>query len=344
MLVYLRKRTKALKQGKNHFYTCCVLSMVFLLTVFFLGGCSAFSPGNKESETIPAEHGEGSGQHAIMPQETAHAEEETEVETEELDAAGKETKGLHVVVVEEGSFLLIRKEPGAKNKLADDIIVRVPAGWYLEVINDHENKKVVDDFIWWEVKDPLSGVTGWVAENYLRADMIPLETVYRNPFSNDEAFAAGVRLGMSEHEVIQAIGEPINKKVAHHREFEESFMTMEYPFGELAFTEAYEGNYYWLYSIEINKERTAGPRNIQVGESYRSVLTKFPNKNVIERHSDKTKDILYGEYMHGTDCGVVFYDNGEISEIMLATEDFVGLRIVIEKGTVSNITLFVQIN
>ena len=29
---------------------------------------------------------------------------------------------------------------------------------------------------------------------------------------------------------------------------------------------------------------------------------------------------------------------------MLATEDFVGLRIVIEKGTVSNITLFVQIN
>lgn len=336
LCILKRKHVEALKQNENCFRICCALLLaISLLTTFSLSGCAKFSPKTEKHKATPAGHEEDPAPRSNVSQETGVTEEDAKADGEEL----------HAVVVEKESFLLIRREPGVKNKPTNDVIVRVPGERYLKVINKHENKISVDDFIWWEVEDPLLGISGWVAENYLRADAISLETIYQAPFSNDEIFAAGAKLGMKEHEVIQAIGEPVNKKSGCYEGLEENYLTMEYPFGELTFIEACDDSYYWLYCIEVNKhkEGATGPRNIQVGDSCHEVLEKFPNKDGAGHYSDKTEEILYGEYMYGTANGVAFYENQELSEIILATDEFLGLKIAIENGVVSHFTLFVQI-
>ncbi len=338
MFLYLRKRKckKALKQSGNCFRICCALLLASFLIAFSLVGCTSFFHGAKELETSFTGHEKDPGQHSNVPQEAANTEEQAK--------AKKESGQLHVVIVEEDSFLLIRKNPGAKDKPDNDIIARVPGGWHLEVINKHENKKVLDDNIWWEVKDPLLGITGWVAENFLRADTISLDTLYQTPFSNSEIFAAGARLGMSEQEVIEALGEPINKRTEHFEESGESYLIMEYPFGKFTLTDAYDDDYYWLCSIEINSKGVTGPRNIQVGEPCHSVLKKFPNKNAVGEYSNETMEVLYGEHLHGANNGIAFYDNQKLSEIMFATDEFIGLRITVENGVVTHFILFVQVS
>jgi len=73
----------------------------------------------------------------------------------------------YIVAVAEGSNLYIRKSPGAKNKPTGDIIERVPRGRLLEIINKHDNSIAVDGFTWWEIRDSVTGKTGWVASEYL---------------------------------------------------------------------------------------------------------------------------------------------------------------------------------
>jgi hypothetical protein len=74
---------------------------------------------------------------------------------------------IYSVDVDEGSYLFIRKNPGMKGKPNNDILDRVPRGRLLEVLDNRGNNYLVDNFTWWEIKDFQTGITGWVAAEYL---------------------------------------------------------------------------------------------------------------------------------------------------------------------------------
>lgn len=92
------------------------------------------------------------------PDSTAAELEEEMAPAEEIEAK---------VVVEAGSSLAIRKTPGIANKPEDDVLDRVPGGRILKVKNTHENTIIEDEHTWWEVEDITTGISGWVAADFL---------------------------------------------------------------------------------------------------------------------------------------------------------------------------------
>jgi hypothetical protein len=81
----------------------------------------------------------------------------------------------YYVSVAQDNHLFIRKSPGVSNKKQDDILDRVPRGRLLVLKDDHNDDLFVDNLIWWEVSDPVTEVSGWVAANYLVASELELE-------------------------------------------------------------------------------------------------------------------------------------------------------------------------
>ncbi len=73
----------------------------------------------------------------------------------------------YLVAVEGENRLHIRQTPGVMNKQTDDIINKVYRGHVLHLIDNHSNNIFVDNYTWWEISDPVSGVVGWVAAEYL---------------------------------------------------------------------------------------------------------------------------------------------------------------------------------
>ena len=74
---------------------------------------------------------------------------------------------IYYVITEQGSNLFIRKSPGRDNKPYSDIIIKVPRGTQFKVINNHNNSIKKDGYTWWEIRDIQSGITGWVAAEYI---------------------------------------------------------------------------------------------------------------------------------------------------------------------------------
>ena len=128
----------------NHFFAFHKKGLVWLgivFVVFTIIGCSTPNTNVAEPETEPP---------AI--------EEIINMEPEGLEA---------IVTVEVGSTLAIRKSPGTKDKPGDDVLDRVPEGRILKITDKHENSVLEDGYTWWEVKDTVTGISGWSAADYL---------------------------------------------------------------------------------------------------------------------------------------------------------------------------------
>ena len=74
---------------------------------------------------------------------------------------------IYYVITEPGSNLFIRKSPGSEDQKDSDIITRVPRGTELKLIDNHSNSIRRDGFTWWEIRAVRSGITGWVASEYV---------------------------------------------------------------------------------------------------------------------------------------------------------------------------------
>lgn len=71
------------------------------------------------------------------------------------------------VIVEQKSFLFLRKSPGTLNKSQSDIIERMESGKTVIVVNKYQNSLEKDGYIWWEVYNPDSQNQGWAAAEFL---------------------------------------------------------------------------------------------------------------------------------------------------------------------------------
>ena len=116
------------------------LSIVFV--AFTVVGCSIPNSDTAEPEADPAE-----------------IEEIMSTEPEKLEA---------IVTVEMGSTLAIRKSPGTKDKSGGDVLDRVPEGRVFKIIGKHENSLLKDEYTLWEVKDTVTGISGWSAAEFLK--------------------------------------------------------------------------------------------------------------------------------------------------------------------------------
>ncbi len=76
-------------------------------------------------------------------------------------------EAVYYVITEPGSNLFIRKSPGIDNKSDSDIITRVPRGTRLNLTDKHDNSIRRDGFTWWEIRVIGSGISGWVAAEYI---------------------------------------------------------------------------------------------------------------------------------------------------------------------------------
>jgi len=74
---------------------------------------------------------------------------------------------VYYVITEPGVHLFIRKSPGRSNKKDSDIITRVPRGTQFTVTNNHSNSVKKDGYTWWEIRVVQSGITGWVAAEFI---------------------------------------------------------------------------------------------------------------------------------------------------------------------------------
>ena len=73
----------------------------------------------------------------------------------------------YYVAVDEGNNLFLRRSYGAEGKSSEDIMGRLPRGTKLSIIDKHANNITADKYTWWEATDDQTGMTGWVAAEYL---------------------------------------------------------------------------------------------------------------------------------------------------------------------------------
>lgn len=173
------------------------------------------------------------------------------------------------------------------------------------------------------------------------------------PFDINDIAAAEVSIGMKSEEVLDYIGKPDNKDEFLYRFGEGEIWS--YDFGELVF-------YYWedkliINDIIINKPEIRGPRNIQVGDTKDKIISSFYKDDSNAKTSSLSKSqtsstkikTLYGESMHNTTGGTVYYrEDGSVDRIIYVATDEgkwpYGLIIDFdEQNRVSSFTLRVEV-
>lgn len=78
----------------------------------------------------------------------------------------------YYVAVDEGNHLFMRSSYGSIDKDSSDVLDRLPRGRLLIITDRHNGSIIEDHFTWWEAYDPQSGITGWVASEYLRRELL----------------------------------------------------------------------------------------------------------------------------------------------------------------------------
>jgi len=162
------------------------------------------------------------------------------------------------------------------------------------------------------------------------------------PFGENDIQAVGVKLGMSFAEVTKKIGEPLT----YRKEDSEALgfqLFVSYPFGELTFDaidDKLENS--TVSCISINKAAYKGPRDIEIGDTLDSVLSKFPRKeNPI---TDGYKDLYRINTGQNELIGQIAYDDqNNIEEVRysIGSGGFgtIGLIYQITNGLVSKIRI-----
>jgi hypothetical protein len=97
-----------------------------------------------------------------VPQTTQQTTQQNTTQTTK-----KTEEDVYYVITEPGSNLFIRRSPGRDNKKDSDIITKVPRGTQFAVTNNHGNSVKKDGYTWWEIRVVQSGITGWVAAEYI---------------------------------------------------------------------------------------------------------------------------------------------------------------------------------
>ena len=92
--------------------------------------------------------------------EDENGEQEQDVEDEEVTIE-------YIEVEVTGNRLAVRKTPGTKDKPQGDVLERVDKGQILTLLSKHDNTVDLDGYIWWEVHNSSTNVTGWSASQYL---------------------------------------------------------------------------------------------------------------------------------------------------------------------------------
>ena len=184
---------------------------------------------------------------------------------------------------------------------------------------------------------PIS--TGTPQEEEPSAANAPQNEAY--PFASD-AIMQGIALYMREEDIIEVLGEPVERHETEELYFEEPIhvYTLRYDFGEI---EIVSPNF--LRSVSVTKEGYEGVRGIRVGDEAGDVLRKFTN----DRPSQ------YEEYFYGSPgtpawsilSGILERDEqGNITEArcLLGGGGYGTTALIIEfvEERVSSITLYKQ--
>ncbi len=151
----VRNRSVAPSSGTNSYLVLALVVSVILIIVLLMS--PAHGPGNQ----VPSASTQQTAQQTST-QSTGQSEQPATSQTTQ-----QATEVIYYVITEQGSNLFIRKSPGRDNKSSSDIITKVPRGTQFHIINNHGNSVKKDGFTWWEIRVVKSGITGWVAAEYI---------------------------------------------------------------------------------------------------------------------------------------------------------------------------------
>lgn len=110
--------------------------------------------------TAEQQANESSQSPSIQPSQQANQQTNSQMTQQPVEV-------IYYVITEPGVNLFIRKSPGRNNKKDSDIITRVPRGTQFTVTNNHGNSVKKDGYTWWEIRVVQSGITGWVAAEFI---------------------------------------------------------------------------------------------------------------------------------------------------------------------------------
>ncbi len=144
----VNQQTNVTSGGLNVFIIAALAISILIILVSFWPAADLV-----EKETSPAPNQQTTTQQTA-PQDDPQAAQQTD-------------EKIYYVITDTGSNLFIRKSPGSDNKKDSDIITRVPRGTELKLIDNHGNSVKKDGFTWWEIRVVRSGITGWVASEYV---------------------------------------------------------------------------------------------------------------------------------------------------------------------------------
>lgn len=119
---------------------------------------------------------------------------------------------------------------------------------------------------------------------------------------------------MTEDDVVALYGEPTERE--DYLLFE-SENASQFSYGDTVFQIAYQdnadGTKSYVFEATIADDKLVAPRNVKIGDSMEDVIAKFPANNNPERFdmdddSGHTYQLLYGEFVYMSPCGLVEYD------------------------------------
>lgn len=135
------------------------------------------------------------------------------------------------------------------------------------------------------------------------------------PFNKDDLILSKIEMGMIQTKVIEVLGNPKNRR----SEFDDyqgiDYALLDYPFGTLWFDKS--TSELERFNITTN-DIAVGLRNIKIGDSVESVISKFPNKGEIKY----PETVLYEIYESAgiiNKGGITYDSNNKIDSVIIGT-------------------------
>ncbi|WP_425446743.1 hypothetical protein [Dethiothermospora halolimnae] len=180
-------------------------------------------------------------------------------------------------------------------------------------------------------------------------DLTKEEKVINNgsiePFNSGDAKVKDVVIGDILDKVNSKIGPANEIEDMNEEDFGDTIKINNYDFGKLEFSKGEDGKFY-LYRIIIQNDNVIGPREIKVGDSVETVLSKFPNDNNDKKDGMR---VLYGGDYESNGSGILYYDeddNISLINYIHGQGGFgsYGMKLSIENNKVKDMDIMVQIN
>ncbi|PAB56737.1 hypothetical protein [Anaeromicrobium sediminis] len=124
------------------------------------------------------------------------------------------------------------------------------------------------------------------------------EALEKKIFSIEDVKILGVNIDMKKVDVENLLGEPIKVEKIYDEVWEGELIKNYYDFGYVEFDPMGVGQH-TVGQIIIKDEKINGPRNIKIGDTFESVINKFPYE------STGTIDEVGNKFIYGA-----YYENG----------------------------------